>query len=255
MDQKHNIKIKTPEEIAILVEAGQILASIIGQLSCSLKSGMTTGELNAVCDRLIAEKGVQSAFKGYRGYPASTCISINQQVVHGIPGARIIQSGDIVSIDVGIIYQEFYSDTAVTLAVGEISPRQKELLEVTQEALYGGIAWAKPGNHLSDISHAIQTYVESYGFSVVRDFVGHGIGRNLHEEPEIPNFGPPHQGPELMPGMVLAIEPMVNMGTWQTKIVDDGWTVETLDGKSSAHFEHSVAVTEKGPVILTERNG
>ena len=255
MDQKHNIKIKTPEEIAVLAQAGKILASIVKQLSCSLKSGMTTGELNAECDRLIAECGVKPAFKGYRGYPASTCISINQQVVHGIPGSRIIHNGDLVSIDVGIIYREFYSDTAITLAVGEISPRQKELLAVTQEALYEGIARAKPGNRLSDISHAIQTYAETYDFSVVRDFVGHGIGRNLHEEPEIPNFGPPHQGPDLMPGMVLAIEPMVNMGTWQTKILDDGWTVETLDGKPSAHFEHSIAVTEKGPLILTERNG
>jgi methionyl aminopeptidase len=255
MNQKHNIKIKTPEEIIILSEAGKILASIIKDLSCSLKSGMTTSELNAICDRLIAARGVLPAFKGYRGYPASTCISINEQIVHGIPGPRVIKEADLVSIDVGIIYQGYYSDTAITLAVGKISSREQELLEVTEQALYEGISKAKPGNRLSDISHAIQTYVESNGFSVVRDFVGHGIGKNLHEEPEIPNFGSPHQGAQLVPGMVLAIEPMVNMGTWQTKIIDDGWTVETLDGKPSAHFEHSVAIMENGPLVLTERNG
>jgi len=200
---------------------------------------------------LIADRHVLPAFKGYRGYPCCTCISVNQEVVHGIPGKKIIHDGDIVSVDLGIIYQGYFSDTAVTLAVGEISPELQTLLDVTKEALHRGISQAKVNNHLSDISFAVQSYAESNGFSVVRDFVGHGIGKNLHEEPEIPNYGPPHVGPVLKAGMVLAIEPMVNLGTWQTKILDDGWTVETLDGKPSAHFEHTVAVTAEGPRILT----
>lgn len=213
---------------------------------------MTTAQVDAVTEKLIAGYSVKPAFKGYRGFPACTCVSVNQQVVHGIPGSRILHDGDIVSIDVGIIHKEYYSDTAVTVGVGPIRPELKKLLDVTREALYKGIAQAKADNHLSDISHAIQTFVESKKFSVVRDFVGHGIGRNLHEEPEIPNFGPPHVGPILKPGMVFAIEPMVNLGSWQTRIADDGWTVETADGKPSAHFEHCVVVTETGPEILTQ---
>ncbi len=251
MNQKHQIKIKSPQEIEELAHAGKILAAIVKDLICSLKSGMTTGELDAICEDLIAQKRVKPAFKGYRGFPSCACISVNQEVVHGIPGPKAIRDGDIVSVDIGIIYHDFFSDMAVTVGVGDFSPELEELLGVTEMGLHQGIAQARENNHLSDISNAIQTYVESRGFSVVRDFVGHGIGRNLHEEPEIPNFGAPHEGPVLKAGMVLAIEPMVNMGTWHTKILDDGWTVETLDGKPSAHFEHTVAVTEDGPRILT----
>ena len=251
MNQKHQIKIKSPEEIDACAQAGRILATIVKDLIRSLKSGMTTGEVDAICERLIADNHVKPAFKGYRGFPGCACVSINQEVVHGIPGPKVIRDGDIVSVDIGIIHNEFFSDTAVTVGVGAFLPELNELLQVTEMALHIGIAQARVNNHLSDISNAIQNFVESKGYSVVRDFVGHGIGRNLHEEPEIPNFGPPHQGPVLEAGMVLAIEPMVNMGAWQTKILDDGWTVETLDGKPSAHFEHTVAVTDEGPQILT----
>jgi methionyl aminopeptidase len=252
MSIKDHIKIKSPREIDILHKAGKILSSIIKELNRSLKSGMTTGEIDAVAEQLIADHNVRPAFKGYRGYPASVCVSVNQEVVHGIPGKRVIRDGDIVSLDIGIIYENYYSDAAITVGLGEIAKDLQRLLEVTEESLYKGIAEAKVNNHLSDISFAVQHYIESHHFSVVRDFVGHGIGRSLHEEPEIPNFGPPHYGPVLKEGMVLAIEPMVNMGTWKTRVTENGWTVETLDGKPSAHFEHTVAVTESGPVILTQ---
>lgn len=252
MKASGQIKIKSPEEIEILRQAGKILASIIKELSCSLKSGMTTAQVDAIGEKLIAKHKVKPAFKGYRGFPACTCVSVNQQVVHGIPGSRILKEGDIVSLDVGIIHKDYYSDTAATVGLGEIRPELTKLLETTREALYKGIAQAKANHHLSDISHAIQAFVEAKKFSVVRDFVGHGIGRNLHEEPEIPNFGPPHKGPVLKPGMVFAIEPMVNLGSWQTRIADDGWTVETADGEPSAHFEHCVVITETGPEILTQ---
>ena len=213
---------------------------------------MTTRQIDVMAEELMAARHVRPAFKGYRGFPGCICVSINDEVVHGIPGDRVVDEGDIVSIDAGVIYQDFYSDMAVTIGIGKVDPARCHLMEVTRESLLKGIACAQPGRHLSDISHAIQTYVEERGFSVVRDFVGHGIGRNLHEEPEIPNFGPPHQGPVLEPGMVFAIEPMINMGDWQTRIQDNGWTVETMDGKPSAHFEHTVAVTNDGSRILTE---
>jgi len=213
---------------------------------------MTTQEIDILAEDLMRAAGVQPAFKGYRGYPACVCTSINEEVVHGIPKGRMLLEGDIVSIDVGIIHQGYYSDMAFTAGLGKIFPERKNLLDVTEQSLAQGIAQARTGNHLSDISHAIQSYVESQGFSVVREFVGHGIGKNLHEDPEIPNFGDPHQGPVLKEGMVLAIEPMVNFGAWQTVILDDGWTVITQDGKPSAHFEHTVAITKKGPEILTK---
>lgn len=199
----------------------------------------------------MAKEGVRPAFKGYRGFPATVCVSINHEVVHGIPGKRVIQEGDIVSLDVGLVYKDFFSDMAVTVGVGKISRELQDLMAVTKQALQRGIAQAKPNKHLSDVSFAIQNFVEAHNLSVVRDFVGHGIGRALHEPPEVPNFGPPHCGPVLKEGMVLAIEPMVNQGTWQTKIMDNGWTVETADGRPSAHFEHCVAVTQSGPEILT----
>lgn len=212
---------------------------------------MTTAQMDALVEKLIAAHNVQPAFKGYRGFPACSCISVNQEVVHGVPGNRVVRDGDIVSIDVGIIHNNYYSDTAFTIGLGEISQQVQSLMDVTKESLHKGIAQAKENNHLSDISFAVQSFVEAHHFSIVRDFVGHGIGKALHEEPEIPNFGDPHRGPILREGMVLAVEPMVNMGTWQTRITENGWTVETLDGKPSAHFEHTLAITQAGPEILT----
>jgi methionyl aminopeptidase len=203
----------------------------------------------------MKRKGVSPAFKGYRGFPGCVCVSVNDEVVHGIPGSRLLCDGDIVSLDVGIIHRDYYSDTAVTVGIGEVSKALRHLLEVTYQSLYEGIKEARVNNRLSDISHAIQKFVESHNLSVVRDFVGHGIGKNLHEDPEIPNFGPPHMGPLLKEGMVFAIEPMVNLGTWQTKISSDGWTVRTVDGKPSAHFEHTIAIAAGGPEILTEEYG
>lgn len=247
-----NIIIKTPAEIAIMKRAGRTLSLILKKVAGSVEAGMTTRDIDLLTEKLIAEQGCRAAFKGYRGFPGSACVSINQEVVHGIPGDRIIKDGDIVSIDVGLICDGYYADTATTVAVGPVSERAKKLLAVTRESLHAGILQARPGNHLSDISHAVQKHVEQCGFSVVRDFVGHGIGAALHEEPEIPNYGPPHTGPLLKEGMVFCIEPMVNMGSWETKIMDDGWTVETEDGQPSAHFEHMVAVTAEGPEILTE---
>ncbi len=247
-----SITIKLPGEIEILRDAGRILAEIVAQLQVSLTWGITTRQVDERAEQLIRERGVLSAFKGYRGFPGSICMSVNEEVVHGIPGNRILREGDIVSLDVGIIHKGYYADMAITVGLGKISPGLNKLLDITRQSLYKGIEQARTGNHLSNISHAIQTYVESHYFSVVRDFVGHGIGRSLHEEPEIPNFGAPHEGPILKEGMVLAIEPMVNTGTWHTKIQEDNWTVVTRDGRPSAHFEHTVAVTASGPEILTE---
>jgi methionyl aminopeptidase len=248
---KTNIRIKSPQEVDILRKAGKILALIIKELQSSLTAGMTTKDIDAKAFALMQQYGVKPAFKGYRGFPASACISVNEAVVHGIPGQRIVRNGDLVSIDVGIIHEDYYSDTAVTVGVGPISPVNQKLLEVTETALFKGIEQARAGGHLSDISHAVQNYVELHGFSVVRDFVGHGIGKQLHEDPEIPNYGQPRQGPVLKEGMVLAIEPMVNAGGHRTKILSDGWTVVTEDGKPSAHFEHCIVVTSNGAEILT----
>ncbi len=252
MKKNLDIRIKTPEELVTLREAGHILARILEKIKSSLKIGITTREIDTAAAQMIMQENVLPAFKGYRGYPACLCISVNEEVVHGIPGDRVIKSGDIVSIDIGIIYRQYFSDMAVTVGIGELEPRYRKLLDVTRQALYKGIAQARSGARLGDVSHAIQAYAEAKGFSIVRDFVGHGIGRQLHEDPEIPNYGRPGTGPLLKPGMVLAIEPMVNMGGFQTKTLKDGWTVITADRKPSAHFEHTVAVTEQGPVILTE---
>ncbi len=247
----NHIRIKNPQEIDILRKAGKILSLIIKQLECSLTAGMTTQDIDSKALDLMQQYKVKPAFKGYRGFPASACVSVNEVVVHGIPNQRIIRKGDIVSIDVGIIHDGYYSDTAVTVGVGQVNPENQKLLKVTEAALFKGIEQARSGGYLSDISHAVQNYVELHGFSVVRDFVGHGIGKQLHEDPEIPNYGPPHQGPLLEEGMVLAIEPMVNSGGHRTKILNDGWTVVTEDGKSSAHFEHCVLITGSGAEILT----
>lgn len=252
MKRDLDIRIKTPGELETLRDAGKILARIVAQIKSSLKIGMTTRDIDQIAEKLISEEGVLPAFKGYHGFPACACISVNEQVVHGIPGERVIKAGDIVSIDMGIVHQGYFSDMAVSVGLGELDVRRQKLLDVTRQALYKGIAQARSGSRLGDLSHAIQAYVESKGFSVVRDFVGHGIGRELHEDPEIPNYGHPGTGPVLRPGMVLAIEPMVNMGGYQTKMLEDGWTVITADRKPSAHFEHTIAVTEDGPVVLTE---
>lgn len=245
------IVIKSPREIKALKKSGQIVARICEKLTREVRPGVTTKKLDEIAGELIKKYNVKPAFLGYRGFPATICTSINEEVVHGIPGNRVLVSGDIISLDVGIILEEYCGDMAITVPVGDISNEAKGLLKVTEESLYKGIAQANVSSYLGDISHAIQTFVEANGFSVVRDFVGHGIGRQMHEEPQIPNFGQPGQGPRLSAGMVLALEPMVNMGRWQVKVLSDGWTVVTADGKLSCHFEHMVAISDNGPEILT----
>jgi methionyl aminopeptidase len=243
--------IKSPREIEQLKRSNAMVAEVFEKLRGMIAPGITTKELDQVAEEFILLKGARPAFKGYRGFPATLCISINDEVVHGIPGQRRLKEGDIVSLDVGVNYIGYFGDAAITLPVGEVDPEAKRLLEVTKKALYIGIEKAKAGNRLFDISYAIQSWVESHGFSVVRDFVGHGIGRELHEEPQIPNFGIPHQGPRLEKGMVFALEPMVNEGTHEVRILSDGWTVVTADGKRSAHFEHTIAITDDGAEILS----
>ena len=245
------IIIKTKEEIEHLRESNQIVAHILKDLRKIVQSGITTRELDAYADKRIRESGSVPAFKGYRNFPASLCISINEQIVHGIPGPRKLKEGDIVSIDLGVIRNGFYGDAAITVPVGKISEEAAKLLDVTEKALYKGIELARAGQRLYDISHAIQTCVEEQSFSVVRDFVGHGVGRDLHEEPQIPNFGKPNRGVKLKAGMVRALEPMVHIGTWRVKVESDGWTAVTADKSLSAHFEHTIAITENGPDILT----
>jgi methionyl aminopeptidase len=252
MKTSQGIRIKSANEVDILRKAGKILSSIVTQLQSSLTSGMSTKDIDLKAEELVRQNKVTAAFKGYRGFPGVACISVNEVVVHGIPDKRIIKNGDIVSLDIGIIYKGYYSDTAVTVPVGDIPSETRRLLDVTRASLFLGIEQARVGNRLSDISFAVQSFVEMHGFSVVRDFVGHGIGRALHEEPEIPNYGRAGQGPILQEGMVFAIEPMVNMGTHRTKILSDGWTVVTEDGKPSAHFEHTIVITAHGPEILTQ---
>lgn len=245
------IELKNPSQIAIMRKAGKIVADTLELMRENVRSGVTTGELDRLAEEYIRKCGAIPAFKGYNGFPSSLCTSVNEEVVHGFPGLRTLQSGDIISIDCGAIYDGYVGDAAITLPVGEISEEYQKLLQVTEESLYKGIAQAAQGNRLYDISHAIQTYVEAHGLSVVRDYVGHGIGRAMHEDPQVPNYGKPGRGPRLAIGMVLAIEPMVNLGTYEVKVLNDHWTVVTKDGKASAHFEHTVAITENGPEILT----
>jgi len=231
--------------------AGRIVAEVLELMKETVKPGITTIELDRLAEKHIRKYGAIPAFKGYRGFPASLCTSINEEVVHGIPSLRVLKSGDIISIDCGAIYDGYFGDSAITLPVGEISAEDRKLLAVCEESLRLGIAQAYKGNRLQDISYAIQSYVENNGMSVVRDFVGHGIGRKMHEEPQIPNFGKPGRGPRLEIGMALAIEPMVNLGGYEVVTLEDNWTVVTKDGRKSAHFEHTVAITENGPEILT----
>lgn len=253
------ILLKSAEELSVMRKASRIVAEILAELRAMVAPGITTDELDAVAERLTLEKGARPAFKGYRPrgvtYPKTLCVSINEEIVHGIPSGRKIKAGDIVSLDFGVVYDGYFGDAAVTVAVGKVSNRALRLMEVTRNSLYAGIEQARVGNRMSDISCAVQKTAESAGFSVVEDFAGHGIGRSLHEEPQVPNYfvkGMPN--PRLQTGMVLAIEPMVNEGTPRLKILDDGWTAVTGDGKLSAHFEHSVAITQNGPEILTELN-
>jgi len=244
---------KSPSEIEKMRAANALVADVLAELAAVVKPGVTTLELDALAERLVREQGAEPAFKGYRGYPATLCASINEQVVHGIPSGRQLVKGDILSLDMGVKLNGFYGDSAVTVPVGQIAEDARRLLRITQEALERGITQVRIGNRVSDIGHAIQQHVESHGFSVVREFVGHGIGVSLHEEPQIANYGEPGRGPRLAEGMVLAIEPMVNMGRPAVKVLSDGWTAVTRDGSLSAHFEHTVAVTKRGPLILTMR--
>ena len=250
------IELKSGREIGLMRRGGHILSEVMDRLRTSVKPGMSTLEIDTDVEEFIRSRGAIPAFKGYRGFPATVCISINEEVVHGIPSSsRHVKEGDIVGLDLGCIVEGYYADCAFTLAVGEVPPRVQELLDVTRESLERGITECRPGRRLSDVSHAIQSHVERHGFSVVRAFVGHGIGRALHEEPQVPNFGDPGRGPQLRAGMVLAIEPMVTMGSWEVRILDDGWTAVTKDGSLAAHFEHTIAVTESGPEVLTSRDG
>ena len=246
------IVLKSDEEIKRMAEACRIVAEVLEGMKKYISPGVTTKELDEFAESYIISKGARPAFKGYRGYPSTVCASVNEQVVHGIPSANKLKNGDIISIDVGVRYNGFYGDAAVTLPVGSISKQAQRLLAATEKALEAGIKRAVAGNRLSDISSTIQNYVESEGFSVVRTFVGHGIGRELHEDPQIPNYGRPGEGPKLLEGMTLAIEPMVNAGGWEVNILNDGWTAVTKDGSLSAHFEHTVAITKNGQSILTK---
>lgn len=247
------IILKSRAEIEKMRAANLIVCSVMERLAQMIRPGVTTAELDGEAEALIVKSGASPAFKGYRGYQHTLCTSVNEEVVHGIPGPRRLREGDIVGIDCGVLFDGFYGDMARTFAVGEVSDEAKKLLKVTEEALYKGIEVARVGNRLYDISAAIHAHVEGNGFSVVRDFVGHGVGTSLHEDPQVPNYGESGTGIRLKPGMVLALEPMVNIGGWKVKILGDKWTVVTEDRSLSAHFEHSVAITEDGPYILSAR--
>jgi methionyl aminopeptidase len=242
---------KSPGEIERMRTANALVAQVLAELAGIVAPGVTTRDLDIIAERLVREGGAEPAFKGYREYPATLCASVNEQVVHGIPSARQLAEGDIVSLDMGVKLNGFFGDSAITVPVGRVSEEAQRLLEVTQAALEHGITQVRLGGRISDIGHAIQRHVEREGFSVVREFVGHGIGAALHEEPQIANYGDPGRGPRLVEGMVLAIEPMVNIGRAAVKVLSDGWTAVTRDGSLSAHFEHTVAVTRQGPLVLT----
>ena len=241
-------------ELERMRDAGRLVAEVLAELAAHVTPGATTADLDRLAEKRIAKAGATAAFKGYHGYPATICASINDEVIHGIPsGRRVLNEGDVISIDVGASLDGYYGDSAITLPVGQVSEETATLLRVTEEALYKAIERARPGGRISDIGHEVQRHVEAYGFSVVREFVGHGIGQRMHEEPQVPNYGEPGRGPRLAEGMVLAIEPMVNAGKPAVKVLADGWTAVTRDGSVSAHFEHTVAVTADGPWILTAR--
>jgi methionyl aminopeptidase len=245
---------KSPQEIGRMRRAGRVVAATIERLLDEVRPGISTRDLDLIAERSIRGEGAVPSFKDYRGFPASICTSLNEEVVHGIPGNRVLRDGDLLSLDVGAIWEGYHGDSAVSVFVGEPpSAEAEKLVRVTEESLEAGISQLRAGGRLSDVGHAIQQVVEAVGFSVVREYVGHGIGRQLHEDPPIHNFGPPGRGPELRPGLVVAVEPMVNAGDWPTRVLADGWTVVTEDGTLSAHFEHTIAVTEDGPEVLTAR--
>jgi len=246
-----SIIIKSDEEIATMRQAGKIVAEILKIISGQVKPGMKTKELDNIAEKELKRLGARSSFKGYRGFPANLCVSVNDEIVHGIPGDRVLNEGDIVSLDFGAIYNGFQGDAAVTVAVGEVKPEVVKLLEATRGSLEAGIAAARAGATLGDVSAAIQKYAESRGYSVVREYTGHGIGRDMHEDPQIPNFGSPGTGPVLKKGMTLALEPMLCCGGWHTRLGGDHWTVLTADGSLSAHFEHTIAVDDNEPEVLT----
>ncbi|WP_413376870.1 type I methionyl aminopeptidase [Alkalihalobacillus sp. 1P02AB] len=243
---------KTERELEIMREAGSIVALTHQALQEYIKPGVTTIKLDKIAEEFIRSHDATPSFKGYNGFKGSICASVNEELVHGIPGNRVLKDGDIISIDIGAYYNGYHGDSAWTYAVGDISDDDKKLLEVTEASLFKGLEQAQPGGRLSDISHAIQSYVEPFGFSIVREYVGHGVGQDLHEDPQIPHYGPPGKGPRLKPGMVLAIEPMVNAGSRYVRTLADNWTVETVDKKNCAHFEHTIAITDSGFEILTK---
>ncbi len=247
------IIIKSADEIAVMRESGSIVADVLELLAAEARPGLRTSELDTIVREEFKRRKVVPTFLGYQGYPAHVCVSVNEEIVHAIPSGRVLQEGDIVSIDLGATHQGFVADSALTIGIGAMDPKKQRLIDVTHEALWKGIQVAVPGGHVSDISHAVQTHAETEGFSVVREYVGHGVGRDMHEEPQVPNYGPPNRGPLLRRGMVIAIEPMVNVGDWRTKKHEDGWTVSTLDGSLSAHFEHTIAITDGEPEVLTIR--
>lgn len=247
---------RSEAEIVRMRAANQLVADVLAEVEAAVRDGVSTYELDVMAERLVREGGAEPAFKGYRGFPATLCTSVNEEVVHGIPSkSRVLRHGDVISIDMGVRLAGYYGDSAVTVAVGQVPGRTQELLRVTRESLERAIAEVRVGARLSNLGHAVQQWVEAHGFSIVREFVGHGIGERLHEEPQIPNYGTPGRGPKLAAGMVLAIEPMVALGRPETKVLADGWTAVTKDGSVAAHFEHTVAVTADGPLVLTARAG
>lgn len=249
---EERIVLKSPREIEKMRRSNRIVAEILQEVKAMARPGVKTRELDELAEDLLKKHRARSAFKGYNGYPAVLCTSVNEEVVHGIPSDRVLQEGDILSLDFGAVCEEYYGDAAITVPVGAISEEARRLLQVTEDSLYKAIEQARPGKHVGDISAAVQRHVESQGFSAVRDFVGHGIGKLMHERPQVPNFGIPGRGVRLRAGMTLAIEPMINAGGHEVVVLDDGWTAVTRDRSLSAHFEHSVAVTENGPVILSQ---
>jgi len=246
------IELKSKEEIVKMRKAGEIAASVLDEVASAVKPGVKTRELDVLAEKLIKQNGAIALFKGYNGFPASICVSINEEVVHGIPGQREIKEGDIVGIDLGVNFGGYCSDMATTVMVGEVGAEKQKLVAVTKEALNRAIAVCKSGNKIGDVAYAVQSYVEANGYSVVRALAGHGIGKKMHEDPEVPNYGKPGFGVELKPGMVIAIEPMVNMGGYEVAQKKDQWTIVTIDSKPSAHFEHTVAITENSPMVLTD---
>jgi len=245
------IIIKTPREIEIMRDGGKILARVLKEVAKAIKPDVTTQELDKLAKELVLRLGAKPSFEGYKGYPAGLCTSVNEEIVHGIPSIRKLKEGDIIGLDLGVLYKGYYTDSAITVPVGKVSAEVLRLIEVTKKALEVGVKQVRVGNHIGDIGAAIGHYVEAQGFNVVRNLVGHGVGKHVHEEPQIPNYGKPGTGPEIKVGMTLALEPMVVMGSWQTEQAQDGWTFVTKDKSFAAHFEHTVAVTEKTPRVLT----